>query len=151
MTDTVEAGGKTWLPWHFWLVCTVAVFWNGFGVFDFTMSMVQGEAHLRSMQMTDAQIAYHHQMPVGVVAAWGLGALGAGLATVLLILRRRWALHVFAASLAGLLISLLYTYLLSNGGALSGQQGAIMSAIITAACLFFIWYAWVATRAGHLR
>jgi hypothetical protein len=32
-------------PWHLWLVGVVAVLFNSIGVFDFVMSMTQGDAY----------------------------------------------------------------------------------------------------------
>jgi hypothetical protein len=78
------------------------------------------------------------------------GVWGAVLGTVLLLLRRKWALHVFVGSSAAFLMSLVYTYLLSNGGEVMAD-GAIMSAVITAGCIFFIGYAWMMAKRGVLR
>jgi len=63
---------------------------------------------------------------------------------------RRWALHAFIASLAGLLASLVYTFGLSNGAEVMGGQTPIQF-VILAVCLFLVWYAWTAARRGWLR
>ena len=55
---------------------------------------------------------------------------------------------VFAVSIAAFLLSLLYTYVLTNGAEIMGRAMAITSAIITALLLFFIWYSWLMTPAG---
>ena len=73
------------------------------------------------------------------------------LASVLILLRRKLAMPVFAVSLAAFLVSLIYTYVLTNGGAIMGQAMAITSAVITALLLFFMWYSWLMTKRGVLR
>ena len=150
MTETRDAVQRR-VPWHFWLVCVVAVLWNGFGGYDYVMSMTQGDDYFRTMGMTEAQIAAYHAMPTWSVAAWAVGVWGSVAGALLLLVRSRYALHAFAASLVGLIVSLLYAYLLSNSGELAGQTGMLMYAVIFAGCVFFVWYARAATRWGILR
>jgi hypothetical protein len=69
---------------------------------------------------------------------------------VLLLLRRALAFPIFMVSLGAFLISVLYTYVLSDGGAIMGPAMAITSAVITGLLLFFIWYARAMTRRGVL-
>jgi hypothetical protein len=73
------------------------------------------------------------------------------LGSILLLLRTKWALHVFVISCAAIRFSLVYAYFLSNGAEIMPAQAPIMNAIILAGCLFFIWYAWFATKRGILR
>lgn len=150
MSTTAEVGGAR-TPWWHWLVVMVAAAWNGFGGYDYIASNTQGDAYLASMGMTEAQITYFNAMPTWMTGAWALGVWSAVLGTVLLLFRSRWAMHAFVASLVGLVLSLIYTHLLSNGSDVMGQQGAIMNAVIFAGCVFFIWYAWMMTKRGVLR
>lgn len=146
MTDV---GNKT--PWHLWAVGIVAVLFNAIGVFDFTMTMMQGAGYMASAGMTPAQIAHYEAMPAWMTAVWAIGVWGAMLGSVLLLLRNKLAAPVFAVSLAAFLVSLLYTYVLTGGGAVMGGQMAIASAVITALLIFFIWYARAMTKRGVLR
>ena len=138
-------------PWHFWLVVVIAVLWNGFGLYDLVMSLTRGDAYFRAMGMTEDQIAYFHAMPPWTYATWALGVGGSVAGTVLLLLRSRFALHAFVASLIGLLLNLAYVYLMSDGAQAMGEMGGVMNVVITAGCLFFIWYAWLMTKRGLLR
>jgi len=135
MTD---ASMKT--PWHLWLIGVIAVLFNAIGVFDFVMSMAQGAKYQASAGMTPDQIAHYQQMPSWMMVVWAVGVFGAFLASILLLLRRKLAGPVFVVSLAAFLVSLLYTYVLTNGGAIMGQQMAITSAVIAALLVFFGWY-----------
>ncbi|NGM49703.1 hypothetical protein G5B46_08810 [Caulobacter sp. 602-2] len=147
--NTLSAGGKT--PWHVWLVGVVAVLFNAIGVFDFVMSMTQGEAYMASAGMTAEQIAHYRQMPAWMTGVWAIGVFGAFGASVLVLLRRKLAFGVFAVSLAAFLVSLLYTYALTDGGKVMGQQMAITSAVIAALLAFFTWYAWAMGKRGVLK
>jgi len=145
------ADGAAKTPWHLWLVGVVAVLFNAIGVFDFVMSMVQGEAYMAAAGMTPEQIAHYRQMPAWMTLVWAIGVFGAFGASVLVLLRRKLAFAVFAVSLAAFLVSLAYTYLLTDGGKVMGQQMAITSAVIAALLAFFTWYAWAMGKRGVLR
>jgi hypothetical protein len=149
MSELADTSRST--PLHFWLVAVLAVLWNGFGAYDYTMSHVQGDPYLRSAGMTDPQITYFNAMPAWMIAAWAIGVWASLAGALLLILRSKWAFHAFVVSLLGLLVSLVYTHMLSNGGELMGQFGLIMNVVVAAALVFFIWYAQVMTKRGVLR
>lgn len=138
-------------PWHLWLVGTVAVLFNAVGVFDFVMSLVQGAEYQASAGMTPDQIAHYQAMPGWMTVDWAVGVFGAFVASILLLLRRRPAWPAFVLSLAAFVISLVYTYVLTDGGAVMGRQMAITSAVIAALLVFFSGYARFMTVRGVLR
>jgi len=145
MSDT-----KSKTPWHLWLVGAVAVLFNSVGVFDFVMSMAQGPAYMASAGMTQAQIDHYQRMPGWMTAVWAIGVFGAFAASVLILLRNRLSAPVFAVSLAAFLLSLVYTYVLSDGGKVMGQQMAVTSAVIAVLLALFLAYAWWQARRGVL-
>lgn len=147
----VQADAQAKAPWHLWLVGAIAVLFNAVGVFDFVMSRIQGAAYMASAGMTPEQIAHYEGMPGWMTLVWAVGVFGAFAASILLLLRRGLAFPVFLLSLAAFLLSLVYTYLLTDGGAVMGQQVAIMSAVITALLLLFSWYAHAMRKRGVLR
>lgn len=138
-------------PWHIWLIGVIAVLFNAVGVFDFVMSMAQGAEYQARAGMTPDQIAHYQGMPGWMTVVWAVGVFGAFLASILLLLRRKFAFPTFVLSLAAFLISLLYTYVLTNGGAVMGRQMALMSAVIAALLIFFSWYSRVMAARGVLR
>jgi hypothetical protein len=138
-------------PWHLWLVGVIAVLFNGIGAFDWVMSMVQGASYLASAGMTPVQIAHYQAMPIWMTAVWTIGVWGAMLGSVLILLRSKLASAVFAVSLAAFLVSLIYHYVLTDGGEILGGPMAITNVVITALLLFFMWYSWLMTKRGVLR
>lgn len=135
-------------PWHLWLVGLLGIPWNGFGVFDYVMSKTRGEPYFREVGMTDAQIATMAAMPAWTTAVWAIGVFTALIGTLLLLARSRLAVPVFAVSLAAYVLSLIYTYLLSDAGK---HLGGPMPFVILAGCIFFLLYARWAAKAGILR
>lgn len=142
---------QTKAPWHLWAVGVVGVLWNAYGCYDYVMTNTGGVDYLRAFGFTEAQIDYYLAMPAWMTAVWAIGVWGGLLGAALLLLRSKWALHVFAASLAAFVFSLVYTYALSNGAEVMGASALPINALILAACLFFVWYAWFATKRGLLR
>lgn len=138
-------------PWHLWAVGIIGVLWNAFGATDFIMTLVNRDAWFEMMKVSADQVALMEAMPAWTYAAWFAGTWGGLLGAVALLVRSRWALPLFGASLAGLVISLIYSYGLSDAGASMGRDGMIMYAIITAGAVFFVWYAWVMRKRGVLR
>jgi len=121
------------VPWHLWVVAVIAVLFNSIGVFDFVMNMAQGAKYMASAGMTPAQIAYYQQMPMWMTGVWAIGVFGAFLASILLLMRRRIASTVFVVSLTAFSVDLLYTYVLSDGGAVIGRQATVIHGAIGAA------------------
>jgi hypothetical protein len=147
MTEAIDTGHRA-TPWHFWVVAIIAVLWNGFGGYDYTMSHLQGETYYRQMGMSEAVIAFMDTYPSWMHAVWAIGVWGSVLGSILLVLRMRWAFHAFVVSLLGAIGNVLYTA--TTPGA-SEAMGLAMPLVIVAACLFFIWYSWTMTKRGVLR
>ncbi|MDZ4775302.1 MAG: hypothetical protein SGJ23_00780 [Alphaproteobacteria bacterium] len=147
MTDAIKPANAT--PWHFWAVVVLGLLWNGFGVFNFYGSMTMDDAALQAAGMTAAQIDYFRAMPGWTTVAYAVGTIGALIGTILLLLRSKWAMHVFALSLAGFLATRVYMYALSDGATVMPSFG--IDAAILAGCVFFLWYAWSSAKNGLLR
>jgi hypothetical protein len=113
--------------------------------------MAQGAKYQASADMKPDQIAHYQQMPSWMTVVWAVGVFGAFAASILLLLRRKQALPVSILSLAAFLISLLYTYVLTNGAAVMDQQMAITSAVIAGLLVFFCWYSRFMSLRGVLR
>lgn len=140
-------------PWHLWLVGVVSLLWNGYGGYDFVMSMTQGETYWRASGMTQAMIDYYNAMPTWMYAPWVAGVWGAVLGSILLLLRSRWAVWAFALSLLGAIISLLYGLVIDKAPAPPPEMAAMtwMPYVIAVIALALAWYAWTMRKKGVLR
>lgn len=151
MTDATMEPKAGNVPWHLWVVGIVALLWNGYGAYDYLMTQTGGAEYLAGLGMTPAQVDYFNAMPAWMNAVWAVGVWGALLGSILLLLRMKWAVHAFAASLAALVVSLIYAYLLSDGAEVMGTGPMIMNFVIFLAAIFFLFYAWRMKKAGLLR
>ena len=100
-------------PWHLWAVGGVSLLWNAVGALDYTMSQLRNRAYLEAgTQGTDVtadqMIAYLDSFPAWSNIFWGLGVWGAIAGSILLLLRSRFAVWAFGASLFGLAVTTAY-------------------------------------------
>ena len=137
-------------PWHLWVVGALAVLWNGAALYDFVMSLTQGEAYYRASGMNSELVDYYVSMPGWVFAPWSLGIGGAVAGTILLLFRSRWAVLAFALSLLGALVSNAASLLLSDGAFLEDMMW-LAPVLILAVCILLLWYASAMRRRGVLR
>ena len=137
-------------PWHLWGVGIVALLWNGLGCFDYVMTQVQGDAWLANMDPTELQMAWFHGMPAWTDAAWATFVFGGVLGAILLLARRKWALHALVVSFLGWAAGAIYAVGLSNGIEAMGPWWPMLI-VKGGACAFFVWYAWMSARKAILR
>lgn len=109
MTDTVIDAEVTPIaphtPWHLWLVGGLSLLWNAFGGYDYTMTRLRNIDYLSAMGDPNVMLAYIDAMPLYAQIGWGLGVWGSVAGSLLLLMRSRYAVHAFAASLLGALLS----------------------------------------------
>lgn len=149
MADTTAPAGKT--PWHLWVVGIVSLLWNAMGAMDFIMTQMKPEVWLKAF--TPEQVEYIQGFPLWSVLAWGVGTLGSFLGSVLLLLRRGAAFHLFSASLVGALGTSLYSFGLSDGLKIMGGGAGMIAfnATIIALTVVQMVYAKYMRKRGVLR
>jgi uncharacterized membrane protein len=138
-------------PWRLWAVGVVALLFNAVGPYDYVMFHTRGADYLAESGFTAEQVAHYVQMPAWMTAVWAVGVWFAIGACILLLLRNRRAWWLFAISLAAFLLSLVYHYVLTDGGALMGTTQMVISAVISAQLAALIWYSRAMAKKGVLR
>ncbi len=149
MTDTANQPetGKT--PWHLWTVGIASLLFSGFGAFDYLMTNMQGEAYLKDY--TAEQIAFFTSFPTWSVAVWAIGVWGAVLASILLLVRKRLAVPVYAVALGALIVNSVYLYGFSSGVEVMGTGGLIFTLVLIAIYSALWLYARKMREGGILR
>ena len=142
---------KTKTPWHLWLVGGLAVLWNAFGAVDYVLTEATPQTYLRSMGLNDAQIAYTVALPDWMVAVWAIGVWAGLTAAIHLLVKRRWAVPLFAGSFVAILVSIVYQHVLTDSSAVMGPTAWTASVVVASSCAAFLAYSWVMKRRGILR
>lgn len=70
--DTAPDGVKA--GWHIWLVGIIGVLWNGFGCFDYVMTVTRNKAYLASYPQE--VLDYWFAMPWWTFGVWAVGVFG---------------------------------------------------------------------------
>lgn len=137
-------------PIHLWIVGVLSLLWNAMGAFDYFMTQTRNEAYMA--RFTPEQLEFYYGFPAWVEGAWAIAVWGALLGSVLILLRRSWALPVFAVSFVAMLATTVHNYVLSSGAEIAGGVGPLIFAgvIFIVALLLVIYCRSMAAR-GILR
>lgn len=143
----IEATGK--VPRHLWVVGVLTLLWNAIGAFDYAATQFRIEAYVS--QFTPEQLEYFYGFPAWAVASWAIAVWSSLLGSLGLLLRKAWAVWLFGLALAGMAITFVYNFLLSDGLSMMGTGGAIFTAVIWAVAIFLFFYSREMARRGVLR
>lgn len=138
-------------PWHLWAVGILSLLWDAVGAMDFTMTQTRNEAYMKAF--TPEQLAYFYGFPLWAVVAWGTATWSGLAGSVLLLLRKRLAFPVYLVSLAGMVLTTIYSVGLSEGlKVMGGGVGMVVfNAIIYVTGLLLLLYARAMRKRGVLR
>lgn len=95
-TEAGESAG-----WFFWIIGGLGLVWNAIGAVLWSGTSFMPDTFLEGQP--GAYIDYVSNLPSWIGLTWGLGVLGGVAGSILLLLRNRLAVPVFALSLFGAL------------------------------------------------
>ena len=126
-------------PWHLWVIGVVALLWSAMGALDYVMTQTRNEEYMSNF--TPEQLSFFLGFPAWVDAAWAIAVWGGVLGALLLLIRRRYAVWVFLASLIAMVITAFQNYVLSNGMEIIGDAFTLgfTAAIFLVALALFLY------------
>lgn len=136
-------------PVHFWIVAVLAVLWNAIGAFDYVATQLRLESYMSAF--TEEQLAFFYGIPAWAVASWAIAIWSAVLGSLSMLLRLRWALHLFVISLIAMVVTSFQNFVLANGAEIMGTGGLIFSGVIALVSIFLVFYNRAMSRRGVLR
>jgi hypothetical protein len=139
----------TKVPRHLWVVGVLAVLWNAIGAFDYAATQFRYEPYMS--QFTPEQLEYFYGLPAWADATWAIAVWGALLGSIGLLLRKRWSVPVFGASIVGMVLTAVHNFLLSDGLAIMGQGAVAFTAVIWLIAFGLFFYARSLSKRGVLR
>ena len=142
-------------PKSLYIVGALALLWNGFGAYDYLMTRMRNTEYFEKMMPgvdPNAILAWVDGFPIWAQFGWGLGVWGGLIWAILLLMRSRWAVPVFALSLLGAVMGLGYQIVAAPplAGA-EGLGGNVMPFVIIFVALALFLYARAMQRRGVLR
>jgi hypothetical protein len=136
-------------PRHLWVVGILSLLWNAFGAFDYLATQLRFDFYLS--QFTPQQLEYFTSFPSWAVAAWAFGVWGAFAGSIGLLLARAWAVWAFWISLAGLGVTSIYNFGMTDGLEIMGAVAIPITAAIWVIAIALLWYSIQQKKKGVLR
>lgn len=139
-------------PTHVWIVGGLATLWNLVGVTGYLAARMHNVDLMRRMGSKvdpEVALAYADAMPIWASFGWGLGVWTGLLGSVLLLLRNRYAVHAFALSLVGVVLSFSYQFFVTPPP--PGMDDKVMPAVIIVIAIALFLYARAMQAKGVLR
>ncbi|MCK9542410.1 MAG: hypothetical protein M0R03_10335 [Novosphingobium sp.] len=136
-------------PLLYWIIAVLAVLWNAFGGYDYTMTNLRDSAYLANfppemMAMIDA-------MPTWTRIAWAVGVWGAVVGSLLMLIRSRHAVTAFALSLLGLAVSTVHQVGTDMPASLETPVMRAMMLVVWVIAVGLLLYTWRMQKRGVLR
>ncbi len=133
----------------FWIVAIVALVWNLIGVMTYLMSVTMSPETLA--ETTEAERALHTGIPAWATSAYAIAVFGGVLGCLALLLRRSWAIPLFAISLVGVIVQMGYGLGMTDVLAVRGGGALVMPVVIFAIAAYLLWFSIISKKQGWLR
>ena len=147
MADMAMAGSATAkAPWHLWVVGILSLLWNASGAYVI-MSAQSGSV----MDMDPHEVAYYAAQAPWFVAAVDVAVVAPALAAVALLLRSRWAVHLYGLSIAAIVVTGAYDIAQGTALLLQDQGWLILECVTVGLAIVQLVYAMAMRSRGVLR
>lgn len=133
----------------FWIVAIVALIWNLIGVMTYLMSVTMSPEMLA--EMTEAERALYTGIPAWATSAYAIAVFGGVLGCISLLLRRSWAVPLFAVSLVGVIVQMSYGLGMTDVLEVRGGGALVMPIVIFAIAAYLLWFSIISKKQGWLR
>ena len=137
------------VPRSFWVIGAVALLWNLMGLMAYLAHVTMDEAALAARPA--AERAVYESMPTWAVSAFAIAVNAGVLASLLLLLRRSWAVPVFIVSLVAVIVQDAGTLFVAGALEGMGAASAIMPLLVLLIGAYLVVYSRSAKQKGWLR
>ena len=137
------------IPKSFYGIAIAAILWNLFGVLAYLGQVTISPETIAELPLE--QQALYQDIPIWATSAYAIAVNAGVIGSILLLMRRVWALYLFVVSFVGVIVQFSHAMLMPNMLAVAGIAGALFSIVITVIAILLIWYAVYAKNQGWLR
>ena len=131
----------------FWVVGVVALVWNILGVAAYLGQQYMTEEALAELPQGDQD--FYANVPAWVTAAFAIAVFAGFIASIGLLMRKKWAISLFMLSLLAVLVQNVYSFFMQDYIELSGSR-MFMPIVVIILSAFFVWYSKDARSKGIL-
>ena len=123
----------------FWIIGGAALVWNLIGLVFYYSHVSMPPDALEGF--TAAQQEFLTSTPTWATSAYAIAVNAGILGSLFLLLRKAWAVPVFALSLAGILAQQFHAFVLANALEIWGTDGVVLPAVVLLIGVALVWYA----------
>ncbi len=133
MTNSIKA------PMWFIIVAVLAVIWDAMGVMAYITTMTISAEDMA--EMTQAEQAIHNATPAWANGAFAIAVFGGLIGSLLLLLKKSWALPLLIISLLAILVQMYNAFFIMDSYAVFGPGGIIMPIMVIVIAILLVWLA----------
>lgn len=133
----------------FWLIAAGALVWNLIGVMTYLMQVSMTPESLSELPADER--ALYTNVPAWVTAAYATAVFAGTIGSIGLLLRRRWCLPAFVASLVAVLVQMVHALFMTELLSVRGGSAAVLPVVIIAVAILLVWYAYAIRRKSWLK
>jgi len=135
-------------PTWFWVVGIIALLWNFVGVFNYLHQAYDKVAILEGLDPIQREVVLG--TPPWATAAYAIAVFAGTLASIGLLLRKKWSLPIFVISLLALVAQFVHWLFLSEAVAAFGPSTYIMPLIVVAVAVYLVNFSKKGIQKGWL-
>lgn len=132
----------------FWIIGGLALLWNLMGVAAYISTVTMTPEALQALPPEQQQL--YTDIPKWATAAFAIAVWGSTVGCILMLLRKKIAVPVFAISFAGILVQMTHSLVISKSIEVYGPGGAIMPVMVILIGGLLVWYSRKAADRGWL-
>lgn len=132
----------------FWIISVIALVWNLIGVMAYMAQAYMTDESIAALP--EAEKVMYENVPAWATAAFAIGVFGGAIGCILLLLRKKLATSLFIISLLGVLVQMVYNFMISKAAEVYGPGGMIMPVMVILIGFFLVWYSKKSITKGWL-
>lgn len=136
-------------PAWFWVVSILALLWNLMGVFNYLNLAFNKAAVIEALTAEQGEL--FESIPAWATAAFAIAVFSGALASIALLLRKKWAKPLFVLSLIAAVAQFINWLFLQNAAEAFGSQAYITPALVVAIGAFLIFFSKKGIQKGWLK
>ena len=129
-------------------VVYAAIAWNLIGVMQYLAHVSTTPEQLSAMSMAQQELL--RAMPAWVDAAFAVAVFAGTIGSILLLMKKALALHLFLLSLLGVLVQNYYSFFMSNAIEVMGAPAVAVPAVVFTIGILLIWFSVTAKKNGWI-
>ncbi len=137
------------IPTWFWVIAVILLLWNlmGIGSFVFHSFIMRGEA-LEALPENERTL--YGEYPLWTHIVFGIATIGALLANILLLAKKKIAISLFVISLIAILIQMFHNLFLTSAVEVFGPGTYVMPILVTIIAVFEVWFSRYVHKKGWI-